>query len=454
MATQTVVRNYTETLADYVGSTRYEDIPPHVIEHAKKVVLDTTGAIVRAASHRYTAANILSKYALDRGGNAEATLIGQGFRTDAVNAVLVNGTFGYYCDVESILPVTISHPAAVIFPTVLALAESRNLSGKDLLRAFVVGYEVQARVILALGPSALYERNFHPSAVGGTFGAAAAAGSLLGLDAAKQSVAFGLAGCQASGLLAWETDATEHSRPFQMGLAARNGVTSALLAEKGFGGPPNIFEGKYSIFQSFTARPYPERLVEELGQKYYILDTLFKRYSCCGFILSGADGLLEIINKNKLTHENIDSIDLHFAKEGAHIIDNNSLKSHNAQYVLSVLAVNGEVNIDDILEDRTREASISRLSKKVKVVPDDLPDFPQKHSSIVVVKTKDGQSYSENVVEPKGTPTNPLTQAELEEKFLRLTRTEMLNDQARETIKKVNALEGINDIHELTHLLL
>lgn len=436
-----------------MSSTRYEDIPSEVITHAKKVVLDTTGAIVRAASRRYTAANILSRFALDRGGNAEATLIGQGFRTDVVNATLVNGTFGYYCDVESILPETISHPAAVIFPTVLALAESRGLSGKDLLRAFVVGYEVQARVILALGPSALYERNFHPSAVGGAFGAAAAAGSLLGLDTKKQALAFGLAGCQACGLLAWETDASEHSRPFQMGLAARNGVTSALLAEKGFGGPPNIFEGKYSIFQSFTARAHPEKLAGDLGRKYYILDTLFKRYSCCGFILSGADGLLSIINKNKLTHEGIVGIDLHFAKEGAHIIDNNSLKSHNAQYILSVLAVNGEVNIDDILEDRTKDAPIKRLSENVKVVPDDIPDFPRKHSSVVVVKTKDGKSYTENVDEPKGTPTNPLTEGELEEKFLRLTRTEMLNDQAHATIEKVNSLDKVGDIHELTRLL-
>ena len=147
---QLTSKTYTETLADYTSSTRFEDIPPEVIEQAKKVVLDTTGAIVRAASRRYTAASILSNFALDRGGSAEATLVGQGFKTDVINAVLVNGTFGYYCDVESILPATISHPAAVIFPTVLALAESRSLSGKDLLKPFIVGYEVQSRVILAL----------------------------------------------------------------------------------------------------------------------------------------------------------------------------------------------------------------------------------------------------------------------------------------------------------------
>src|SRR5690606_4438176 len=134
-------------------------------------------------------------------------------------------------------PEGVLHPIAVMVPAALALCEHLGKPGRDLVAAVVIGCEMEYRLSMALGPVEQYHLGFHPSAVCGCFGAAAAAAFLLGLDEAQVTRAFGLAGCQASGLMAWESDETENSRPFQMGMAARNGVTAAMLAAQGFGGP-------------------------------------------------------------------------------------------------------------------------------------------------------------------------------------------------------------------------
>ncbi|MDG6933471.1 MAG: MmgE/PrpD family protein [Nitrososphaerota archaeon] len=448
-------RGKVRTISEYVSQASFEDIPADVVTHAKMLLLDTLGAMLRASSKRYPAGDVMMRLIDELGGERQATIIGRNRKTNVVNAALVNGTFGYYCDVESHHAEAIAHVAAVIVPTALALAEAYNLSGKDLVKSLVVGYDVETRVSNALDPNALYARGFHPSAVAGCFGSAATAGSLLQLGTEKQERAFGLAGCQASGLLAWVTDFTENSRPFQMGVAARNGVTSALLARHGFGAPPDIFEGKNGIFGAFTDAPKPDRLVEDLGRRYTIMEAAFKLYSCCAFIHPGADALLAIISKNGLKHDNIESIELRFPKPGAGIIDNNQLKSHNAQYILPILAVQGEVNIEDILQERRNEAEIARLSKNTKLVYDEelAPLFPAKYTSIVTVRTLDGKSYVERVDHAKGTPENPISYEEVETKFRRLTSPVLSQDQAENIIREVRNITSADSISGLIKLV-
>jgi 2-methylcitrate dehydratase PrpD len=444
-----------EALSAYVSNACYGDIPSEVIGQAKKVVLDTLGAMIRASSRKYSAGIIITKFVEELGGKREATIVGRSFKTSAVNAALANGTMGYYCDSESHHPESITHVAAVVVPTALALTESQHLTGKDLLTAVVVGYDTETRVANALDPSELYKRGFHPSGVAGCFGAAAAAGKLLHLSVEQQTRAFGLAGCQASGLLAWCTDQTENSRPFQMGVAARNGVTSAILAKRGFGAPPDVFAGKNGMYEAFTDGPKPSRLWEELGSKFTIMEAAFKLYSCCAFIHPGADALLTILSKNNIKHADVEQISLHFPKPGAGIIDDNELKSHNAQYILAVLAVRREVSIDDILHERRSDPEISRLSQNTHLIYDEelAPLFPEKYTSIVVVRTKDGKEYSARVDYARGTEQNPVTLEEIEAKFRRMTVGELPKSKVERCIKTANRLEQVNSISALTTLL-
>lgn len=451
MTLQVSQKSRISSLSEYVAETQFKDLPREVIQQAKSLLLDTLGAIIRASSTKYSAGRILEQLCRDLGGKEECSLIGKNLKTNLVNATLTNGTMGYYCDVESHHAESITHVAAVIVPTALAVAQSRGLSGADVLKALVIGYDVETRVSNALGPNALYKRGFHPSAVAGCFGAAATAGSLLGLNSERQTMAFGLAGCQASGLLAWETDQTENSRPFQMGVAARNGTTSALLAEKGFGAPPDVLGGKDGMFGAFTDDPEPDRLTENLGRQFTILEAAFKLYSCCAFIHPGADGLLSIMSKNKLRHEDISEIILHFPKPGASIIDNNELKSHNSQYILPILAVQGQVNIEDILQERRSDPEIARLSKNTRLIHDEElgPLFPEKYTSIVRVKTKQGKEYSEKVDYARGTPKNPVTLEEIQNKFRRLTAGELLEEKIERCIRMCDEFDRFGRIDEL-----
>lgn len=446
-----VQTSYVRELSDYVARVTFDDLPAPVVEQTRMVIMDTLGAMLRASSPRYSAGNILTKFAKGMGGKPQATVIGRGFKTNLVNSALVNGTFGYYCDVESHHAEAVAHAAAVIVPTSLAVAEAQAGTGRDMILALALGYDVETRVANGLDPTALYARGFHPSAVAGCFGAAAAAGSLLHLTADQQQMAFGLAGLQASGLLAWATDHTENSRPFQMGLAARNGVTAALLAKEGFGAPPDVIQGKSGMLGAFTDNPKPARFVEDLGRRHTIMEAAFKLYSCCAFLHPGADALLNIMRENGLKGRDIDSIDLHFPAPGAAIIDNNELKSHNAQYILPILAAQGEVNIEDILHERRDDPEISRLSRNTRLIHDEElgPLFPKAYSSVVVVKTVDGRSYSERVDHARGTPENPVTEEELESKFKRLTSGVISQQRAN---KVINAVRNLNSRKELLAL--
>jgi 2-methylcitrate dehydratase PrpD len=217
-------------LAERLNKFRLREVPGEVAAHTKLILLDTIGAMVAASNRKYSATRILVDFARQLGGRPESSLVGQGFKTSCVNAALVNGTLGYYCDIEPHHVGGILHAPAVVVPTSLAVAEKVGASGARFLEAMLLGVEVTCRVSYAINPTALYNRGFHPSAICGAFGAAAAAGHLFRLSAPKFAVALGLAMQQASGLLAWASDQTENSRPFNPGLAARNGTTAAYLA--------------------------------------------------------------------------------------------------------------------------------------------------------------------------------------------------------------------------------
>jgi 2-methylcitrate dehydratase PrpD len=183
-------------LAERLAAFRLSDVPPEVVSRAKLILLDTLGAMLAASNQKYSPTRILADFA-------------------------------------------------------------RRLGGRHFLEAIILGIEVTCRVSYALNPVALYKRGFHPSAICGAFGAAASAGHLFRLSAAKFAIALGLAMQQASCLLAWASDRTENSRPFNPGLAARDGTTAAYLASPRFGGPPTPFEGKYDAFSAFSGERNP-----------------------------------------------------------------------------------------------------------------------------------------------------------------------------------------------------
>jgi len=277
------------------------------------------------------------------------------------------------------------------------------------------------------------------------------------LDSSQFVNAIGLTSTQASGLLAWSSDDTENSRPLNPGIAARNGVTAALLSKMGFGGPLGVFdrEMKYNVFRAFSQKYDSTALTDRLGEHFYIDELAIKLYSCCAFLHPGLDGLLDIMERHDLAAEDIAGITLRFPKSGAAIIDNNPLKSHCAQYILPVAAVNKQVAIDDVLLDRRSEPAIARLCRQTRLLYDEELDkgYPEQYASIVEVALKNGEIHSQRVDWPKGHPNNPLTRAEWEAKFRRLTTPVISQERSAEIIAMVNRLDEVANIAELARLL-
>ncbi|HEV8439302.1 MAG TPA: MmgE/PrpD family protein [Methylomirabilota bacterium] len=444
-----------QQLADRIAAFRYSDLPSDLVAQAKLYLLDTLGAMLVASAPKYPASRIIMRFVSELGGVAESSLVGQGRKTSCVNAALANATLGYYCDIEPHHVGGILHGPAVIVPTSLAVGERQRATGQRVLASMILGIEVATRVSYAFDPVALYNRGFHPSAVCGAFGAAAAAGHLLRLDARRQAVALGLAMQQACGLLAWASDPTEHSRPFNPGLAARNGTTAACLAHLGFGGPPAPFEGKYDAFTAFSGSASPDALLADWGKRFHLPDFAYKLYSSCSFTHPGLDALLGLAADEKLTARDVERIVLRFPKNGAHMIDGHPLKSHCAQYILPVGLVFGRVMIDDILFDRQRHPEVARLSAGMTLVHDPALDagYPERYTSIVELALRDGRMLSRRVEFAKGTRDNPLAPTEVVAKYFRLTRAVIPRARAEAIRALVDRLDQARDVARLATLL-
>jgi len=434
---------------------RLREVPKQVVAQAKPILLDTIGAMLAASNWKYSATRILVDFAKQLGGRPESSLVGQSFKTSCVNAALINGTLGYYCDIEPHHVGGILHAPAVVVPTSLAVAEKEGASGVRFLEAMILGIEVTCRVSYALSPVALYNRGFHPSAICGAFGAAAAAGHLFRLNASRFQVALGLAMQQASGLLAWASDHTENSRPFNPGLAARNGTTAAYLASLGFGGPPTPFEGKYDAFTAFSGERHPEALLAGWGKHFYLPEFAYKLYSSCSFTHPGLDALLALALEHALKPADVKEIVLRFPISGKHMIDENELKSHCAQYILPVGLVFGQVMIDDILEDRKKHPEVARLSANTRMVgdPELEKSYPERYASIVEVTTTDGRRLARRVDHARGTMGNPLSLEEIHGKYLKLATTVTTIAHAERIAEAVARIEREKDVRALATLL-
>ncbi len=440
-----------DALVDFALRFREAAIDPAARHWAKYCLLDLFGCMLAATSPRFTAVGILERFLQEEGGHPIASLAGLKSQSSRTLAALVNGVLGYYCDSEPRHTNSVVHILPAVVPAALAIGEAEGVTGSDFFGAVVLGVEIGCRVSQALDPKALYARGFHPTSIGGVFGAAAAAGHLLGLGDAAWRNTLGLAAQQACGLLAWVDDVTEHSRPLNPGLAARNGVAAAMWARLGMGGPPDPFDGKYEIFTAFSGTRRPEGVTDGLGSRLLIAELAAKRHVSCGFLHAGLDALLDLMAEHALSIRDIDRMALHLARTAARVVDDNPIKSHHAQYVLAVAALNGRVTIEDILGEGVSHPEVGRLSRHITVVYDDELEklYPRQYSSILVIRTRDGRTLERRVDWPRGWPQNPMTDAQWMDKYMTLATARCTPAEASRIAELTLAIEDVRDVRVL-----
>ena len=296
----------TRTLAAFASALSYEAIPTAVREATKQYLLDTIGCGIYGSQTPW--AKILNQLILEQGGRPEATLWLQGFRGPANMVALGLGVMMHSFELDDYHSGAKLHPGAVVIPAALAVAERQGASGRDVLRAVVAGYELMIRTSLAGGTLSMRRRGWHITGLCGTFGAAAAAGQLLGLDSLQMANALGLAGTQSAGLFAFTCDGA-NSKRLHPGRSAQSGVFAAELAARGFTGPTAVLEYEDGGFcHAVSDASNLELFTRGLEEDYVTAGVSLKPYACCGSTHSSIDAVRWLACTHHIQPQDVDEI--------------------------------------------------------------------------------------------------------------------------------------------------
>ncbi len=304
LAGRTEAADLTRVLAQRAAGLRWSDLPEPVRELARQCVLDCLGCTIAGAGDPLV--GMLLDEMAEAGGAAQASVVGHRVRLPALAAALVNGAAGHALDYDDVNIAMPGHPSVAVLPGLLALAELNGSSGRELLTAFVAGYETTCRIGAALSPGH-YGLGFHATATVGAFGAAAACARLIGLDAEQTATALGIAGTQAAGL---KSEFGTMCKPFHAGRAAQNGLLAARLAARGFSSRTDLIE----CVQGFAATHGPDfspaAALAEPAHGFHILANLFKYHAACYFTHAPIECARELRHEHGLTPDKIAGITL------------------------------------------------------------------------------------------------------------------------------------------------
>ncbi|WYX63589.1 MmgE/PrpD family protein [Achromobacter xylosoxidans] len=404
---------------------RFEDIPAPVLRRAEDLLLDCLASILAGASARPVLA--IDRYAAAMGpADGPSEILINRRRTSPVFAAMVNAAAAHVVEQDDVHNGSVFHPAAVVFPPALAVAQALGRSGRDLLVAAVAGYEVGIRVGEFLGRS--HYKIFHTTGTAGTLAAAAATGRLLGLSPAAMLDAFGSAGTQAAGLWEFLRDAAD-SKQLHTARAAANGIAAAYLAQEGFTGARHILEGPQGMAAGMSSDADPARLTDRLGTRWALAETSFKFHASCRHTHPAADALQQVLREHELAESDIARVVAH-VHQGAidvlgPVVDPRTV--HQSKFsmgtVLGLIARQGRAGLpefDAALDDPAVADFRGRVTMELDPEVDGA--YPQRWIGKVTVHTRDGRVLHGRVDEPKGDPGNTLSRDEIETKTLSLGR--------------------------------
>jgi len=302
--TAEIAEDITRKLAIFSSGLRYRDLPGNVILVTKQCVLDGLGVML-AGSRDPLAAKLIG-FARSEGAYPQSTVLGFGDRLSPSQAALVNGSAAHALDYDDVLRPLHGHPTAAVLPVVLALGEKLGIGGKGIIAAFVAGVEVAARVGAMMGEKH-YEKGWHATGTVGTFGAAAAAARMMGLDAETTAQCFGIAATQAAGL---KSMFGTECKPLHAGKAAMNGIIAAELASRGFSARSDVLECKLGFADTQTDSYMPDQALDGLGELFHTLDVKFKYHASCFGTHAMLDALSVIKNNPAYDQEKVERVEL------------------------------------------------------------------------------------------------------------------------------------------------
>ena len=455
--------NETRGLVEQCHRIRFEDLEPEAVDRTKYLFLDFLGVAGRGSQGR--TARRLGRSLEDLGGAQRGSVvIGAGPGTGPAWAALANGVAAHSVEMDDVVNEASLHPGVIVFPAVLAAAGLASSSGRELIAAAVAGYETAIRLGVALDPAAHYARGFHPTSTCGVFGAAVAAGKLLGLDQEGLTRALGIAGSQAAGSLEFLSDGSE-TKPFNAGWAAHGGLVAALLARQGFSGPATIIEGRHGFLQGYSDAARADRVLSGWGRPYQVLRTSIKPHACCRYKQGPIDALLEIRAKHRPDPDRIQAVEVAVLRAGQALVAEPPEQKRrprtivDAQFSMpfgvAVALLYGRAGIETYVEENLASPRVRALMDKVRCVTDEEIEvgFPRRWAAKARLRTEAGEVHEAGLAHPKGDPENPLSWEELIEKYNQLSGPVFSEKRREKTIRTVRSLESLPDPGPLENLL-
>jgi 2-methylcitrate dehydratase PrpD len=411
-------------IAQFIANLTIERLPADVIEVAKLSFLDWLGSVI--AGGRTRPISMFVQVAKALGGNPQATVIPDGSKTSCHLAAFVNAASTHALEMDDLHKPSVLHPAAPVIPAALAVGERDGVSGGELLSAIAAGYEVAIRAGEAMGPS--HYRFWHTTATCGIFGAATAVGKLLRLTPEQMVWALGNAGTQSAGLWEFLTEGTM-SKQLHPAKAAADGLLAALLAQQGFTGSSQIFEGEKGLGRATSTAPDLGRLTKDLGDvPLRILENSFKAHAACYHIHSTIDAALDLRSRFNLKTSEISKVTVRLYSAAIDLLQDVELVNPYAAkfsipYCLATALLKGRVGLDEFTEEGIRDENTRQLMSNVALQRDRQLDqvYPDTWPAIVTIETTSGLRHETRVDYPKGDPKNPITREGLIEKFHMLT---------------------------------
>lgn len=432
-----------EAFADWAVAYRAAPLAAEVLHHAKRAVIDWHAAWIPGAV--VPPATLLEKALAEELDRGEARLA-LGRRATMRAAALINGTAAHTVEVDDIFREGIYHPGAPTISAALALAQGEGASGERFLRAVTVGYEISTRIGAAMGRA--HYRYWHNTGTIGAFGAAAAAADLLQLDAKRFAHALATVATFAAGLQqAFRMDSM--SKPLHAGHAAEAGLTAALAAREGVTGSLDVIEGEAGFGKAMSDGPDWRQALATLGRDFHVAQMTFKNHACCGHTFAAIDGALALQKRMRLAAREIERIRVgsyRAAKEvsGYENPQTEAEARFSLKYVVATALTHGSVRLAAFGPARMNDAATRELMNRIEVAIDPELDaaFPRQRAARVEIVARDGRR--ESFLQPTrvGDPDAPLSDAQLEDKFLELAAPVLGEAAARALLARLWRLEG------------
>jgi len=444
-------------LAEFAVNLKYDDLPSETVLEAKRFLLDSMGCALRGCLSEDF--KILMKVLDELGGTPEATIIGSNSKTNCCNAVLANSLLIRALDYNDIYwKQDPSHPSDLI-PAALSVGERENKSGKDLIAAMIIAYELEMRLCECAIPG-IRERKWHHASLT-QFVSPVVAGKMLDLNVDQICNAIGISGVHNFTLGAVAAGKLSMVKNIADPLAVQSGVMAALMAKQGFTGPEPVFEGKEGLVDAIGGR-WDMDVMTRAHEPFKIMECSMKPFPTEGLTHSPITATLTLLERHSITPEEVEEVVIRTISRAVDILADPSkytptskeTADHSLPYCIAAAIVDRSVTLDQFTKSKLNDDRIRSVIRKVKVVADPELEklFPELATAIVEVTCKDGRHFTQRADFPKGNPKNRMSDEEVLTKFNANASSVISEQRAKAIISKIMNLESLQ-IHELTQLL-